>query len=113
MKRLPDHIEKIGAGFNKDSGFVTADLIKRKENVAIYLRTDGYYEVGVIFANKDTVKELWGKVKHFTAKENYFSNNAFGKFAKCTHSLEKAEEYMEMFLASEDKAVRENRVYTS
>lgn len=112
MRRLPDHIEKIGAGFSGKNN-VTADLIKREKNVAIYERSDGYYEVGIINASKGGDWEVWGKMRHFEAKENYFTNSIFGRDAWCCSVLETAEGYMGLLLASGDKAISETRLYTS
>lgn len=112
MKRLEDHIAQIGAGYSGKYN-VTADLIKREKNVAIYLRSDGYYEVGIISASTGGEKLIWGEKRYFEAKENYFTNSVFGRDAFCCTSLDSAQRYMNDFLSSGDKLISETRLYTS
>ena len=57
----------------------------------MYLRDDGYYEVGVIKVRPaSTVFN-----KHYNEREVYWSNEDFGVIAKCTKSKKRAEIYFE------------------
>lgn len=114
MKRLPDHIESIGADYRLDNGgHMSADLVKREKNVAIYLREDGYYEVGTIFCSKGGPKSFGGVEVIYEAKENYFANYQFGDNAICTSFLNNAEKYFDRLLALNSKSSTETRIYTS
>ena len=53
MKKLPEFIDNTKAGFGKDQPGRTAKLVKRVGDVAMYLRDDGYYEVGYVRVNRD------------------------------------------------------------
>lgn len=77
---------------------LTAKLIKTDNNVAIYLREDGYYEVGICKFNPKEYIYPDGYILP-AGKFIYWSNEDFGSIASATgyHDREKAEEFYEMY----------------
>lgn len=95
MKKLGKKLNISGIGLPG----LTAKLIKRKKNVAIYLRDDGLYEVGIIKISP--AAKLFGK--EYPEREIYFSNEDFGSTAFTTTIKEKAEKYFDKFLKKKRK----------
>ena len=89
IQRLPTEIKISGTGL---SG-LTAKLIKRDGQTVIYLRRDGYYEIGNLKILK--AGEIFGK--RYPVREAYFANEDFGVIAKTTRSSTEAERHFEMF----------------
>ncbi len=85
MKRLGEKTKVRGTGI---SG-LTSTLIKRTEHVAMYLRSDGYYETGIIKITKEDTLMPNGKI--ILAGEHYWGNEDFGDYAKTTSNKERAE----------------------
>lgn len=79
---LPETVEIHGTGIPG----LTAKLIARNEKKAMYLRSDGYYEVFKRKFVEDS--EVFGR--HYPAHEQYPGNEDFGKIAWCMKSREKA-----------------------
>ena len=71
-----------------------ATLIKQSKNVAMYLREDNIYEVGIIKTAK--AEELFGK--QYPEREVYWSSEDFGKIALATNHKDKAESFYKGFL---------------
>lgn len=84
-EKLDEKLSPRGTGL---SG-LTSTLIKRTKRKAIYLRSDGYYEIFRIEIQKAGI--LFGK--KYPAKELYPNNEKFGHTAFCTASLKLAEQY--------------------
>ena len=84
-KKLEEKVIPYGIGIPN----LTATLIKRTKRKAMYLRSDGYYEIFQIRV-RDAIKIF---DKEYPAMELYPSNEIFGEKAFCTQILEKAEEY--------------------
>ena len=88
MEKLKFRLKLSGVG---ESMYATQ--IKRTDNVCMYLRDDGYYEVGIIKQQK--ANTMFGK--DYPDRELYFSNEDFGTIAKCVRTRKKADEYFDMF----------------
>ena len=82
MKYLPETVVLKGLGIPG----LTAQFVDRNDWKAIYLRSDGYYEVFHRKFNDD--REIFGK--QYESQEWYPSNNDFGRIAWCIRSEEKA-----------------------
>jgi len=86
MDKLPK-IVRIG------SSGVNAHLIKRTKRVAMYLRDDGYYEVGKIKISEAEI--VFGK--EYPDREIYWSNEDIGNIAKTTSDLKRAEHWYKVY----------------
>jgi hypothetical protein len=82
MKKLEEKVEITGTGIPN----LTATLIERTRQKAIYLRSDDIYEVFKIKIHPPA--ELYGR--SYPEREAYPSNEDFGKTAWTYTSLEKA-----------------------
>ena len=102
MKKLPDVIEDTKAGFAVGQPGKVANLVKRTGDVAMYLRDDGYYEVGSIRTQKASRSVMpGGKEVFFEEKELYWRNEDFGeRDAICTRSFDKACDHYEKLVLS-------------
>lgn len=89
IKRLGTEIEIKGTGIRG----LTAKLVKRDGQTVIYLRSDGYYEIGNI--KIDGAKEVFGK--KYPVREVYFSNDDFGTVAKIARNMIDADKFFEYF----------------
>lgn len=69
-------------------------LVKRTDKVAMYKRTDGYYEVGIIKVNP--AANLFGR--DYPERETYWSNEDFGTIAKTTKNLRIANTYYNSYV---------------
>jgi hypothetical protein len=74
-KRLPDVVEVSGAGIPQ----LTAKLIERTENKALYYRWDNVYEVFRV--KKSGATEMMGR--EYPRREVYPGSGDFGKTAWC------------------------------
>lgn len=72
---------------------VNSRLIKRTKRVAMYLRDDGYYEVGKIRIEEERV--AFGKL--YPDREVYWGNDDFGSIAKCTKDKKAAENWYKIY----------------
>jgi hypothetical protein len=81
MKRLPDTINPKGTGIQG----LTATLHRRTDQVAWYIRSDGYHEVFVIQTGLSFDKT--------NLMEYYPRNNDFGVTAWCIRDADKAARY--------------------
>ena len=82
MKYLEDIVEIHGTGIPG----LTAQLIERTDKKAMYLRSDGYYEV---FKRKFVqATEAFGRT--YEEHEVYPGNEDFGKIAWCIRSEDRA-----------------------
>lgn len=98
MKQLPKTVTIRGTGIKN----LTAKLIKRKGHTVMYLRSDGYYEIGVIkTVHADYTFPSGIMVEK--GDEYYWTNEEFGSIAKTTSSLKRAEVLFDQFLSSELK----------
>ena len=93
-ERLPKEVAIRGTGIDG----LTATLIERTENKAIYKRCDGVYEVFRI--RKADAMTLFGKQR--PAQEMYPSNNEFGNSAWAYVDKTIA---MELYKSIPDKAI--------
>lgn len=100
MKRLPNYIENTRAGFDTGQPGKTANLIKRERDVAMYLRDDGYYEIGYVKSQKEQDVVMDGHNIHFEEKENYWIPEDFGIIASTTKNVNRAEELYNFYLGS-------------
>lgn len=75
MQKLENETKLSGTGMPG----LTADLIERTEKKAIYLRSDGCYEIFKI--KKEKAREMFGK--QYPDREVYPGNEDFGKTAWC------------------------------
>ena len=73
---------------------LTATLVKRTERVAMYLREDGYYEVGILQILPAQI--VFGKP--YPERERYWYTEEFGVVAKTTSDLKRAEEHYNDFV---------------
>ena len=85
MRRLNKNIDIKGTGIPG----LTGTLIKRAKCKAIYLRSDGYYEVFRIKTKK--AETVFGR--KLPKRELYPGNERFGSHAICTNSRERAFKY--------------------
>ncbi len=85
MRRLNENIDLIGPGIPGLKG----TLVKRTNCRAIYLRSDGYYEVFRIESRK--AETVFGK--DLPERELYPGNERFGFQAICTNSKVRAFKY--------------------
>jgi len=84
-KKLEKHLMPYGTRIIG----LTATLVKRTKKKAMYLRSDGYYEVFKIQVREAT--RIFNT--EYPAMELYPNNESFGDIAFCTKNLELAEEY--------------------
>ena len=98
MKKLKDYIEDTKAGFAKGQEGRTARLVKREADVAMYLRDDGYYEVGYVKSQKEGDAVIGGKKIHLEEKENYWVPEDFGVIASTTSNRKRADELYKHYL---------------
>jgi hypothetical protein len=91
MEKLTNKIKVTGVGIPG----LTATLQKRTGNVAMYLRDDGYYEVGIIIISPENT---FPDGTHYPEREVYFSNEQFGKTAFTTKSRAHAEKIFDRLL---------------
>jgi len=84
-EKLNEKINPRGTGIPK----LSSSLIKRTKRKAMYLRSDGYYEVFKIKIRKAGI--FFGK--EYPDKEIYPNCEEFGQSAICTSSLKTAEQY--------------------
>lgn len=73
---------------------ITATLVKRNDKVAMYLRSDGYYEVG---KRKFIEATEFPNNKSYPARETRWTNEDFGVIAKTTSSKTRALEIYDYF----------------
>ena len=85
MRRLNENIDIKGTGIPG----LTGTLVKRAKCKAIYLRSDGYYEVFRIESRK--AETVFGK--DLPERELYPGNERFGSQAICTNSRKRAFKY--------------------
>jgi hypothetical protein len=89
---IPDIAEVKGVGISS----MIARLVKNNNKVAMYLRDDDVYEVGLIKFRKEDVEFPSGH-KYKKGEFVYWGNEDFGKVAKTTKSREHADQLFEMF----------------
>jgi len=91
MKQLPEIVElKVGISN------LTAKLIKHTNKTAMYLRADGYYEIGTIKRNAKDYTFPSGSIIEKGAFM-YWNDEDFGKIAKTTSNKERAFELFNEF----------------
>ena len=100
MEMLSDVIENNGAGYSVGDPRRVSRLVKRDGGIAMYLRGDGYYEVGRVRVVKAGEAEFGGRHVEFSAGERYWRNEDFGSLAICTRSSERAEEYYQSLVST-------------
>lgn len=83
MKKLDKTVTVRGVGVPG----LTATLVKRTENICMYLRSDGYFETFIVRIEPEG--EIFGRP--LPEREVYPNNEDFGRTAYCTKSIEKAE----------------------
>ena len=86
MKRLP--ITFAGTGEVKGIDF---ELVKRKGNVVIYERSDGYFEVTTVRQQQAATRVINGKTIHYEEKEIYPHGENWN--GKCVSTLDRANYY--------------------
>lgn len=84
MEKLKDVVVLKGLGYDDRR---TATLVKRTKRKAMYLRSDGYYEIFKVKVSPPA--EMFGK--SYPEREVYPGNEDFGKTAYCCTSKERAE----------------------
>ena len=82
MKKLDETLSISGTGIRG----LTATLVLRTKNKAMYKRTDGYYEVFLIRTSK--AGEVFGK--ELPDREVYPGNEDFGRTAWCIDDEKRA-----------------------
>lgn len=93
MEKLPEFIENTKAGFKKGEPGRTANLLKRDRKVAMYLRSDNMYEVGIVHVYKAAIVFDVS----YPEREKYWNNEDIGTLAICTPSLSIAEKAYKVY----------------
>lgn len=83
-KTYPGKGEVKGVGFK---------LLKRKEDICLFERSDGYFEVIEIRKQEAGQRKIKDKVINFEEKEIYPSGDSWS--GKCVSTLERAEKIFE------------------